>query len=168
MKRTVFLILITCGLILTACKNTEKKGTETEIVNDDSSETIQTITLLKSDQIQKELNEKGKAILHINFDIDKATLKSDGEQAVAEIVKTLQTDKNLKIAIHGYTDNVGNESHNLELSKARANTVLKTITEAGVEKSRLTADGFGSQNPIADNSTEEGKSQNRRVELVKK
>lgn len=128
----------------------------------------QTITMLKSDQIQKDLNEKGKAVLHINFETDKATLKSDGEQAVAEIVKTLKTDRNLKIAINGYTDNVGSESHNLDLSKARANTVLNAISKAGIEKSRLTADGFGSKNPIADNSTEEGKAQNRRVELVKK
>lgn len=126
------------------------------------------MSILKSDQIQKDLNEKGKVILHINFDTDKATLKPDGKDAVAEITKALQADKNLKISINGYTDNSGNGAHNLQLSKDRAETVKKAIIASAVEVSRLTSDGFGSNAPIADNSSEEGKGQNRRVELVKK
>ncbi len=126
------------------------------------------MSLLKSDQIQKELTEKGKVVLHINFDTDKATLKTDGKDAVAEISKALQTDNNLKISINGYTDNTGNASHNLQLSKDRAETVKKALLEAGIENNRLTSDGFGSENPMADNSTEDGKAQNRRVELIKR
>ncbi|HFK5545477.1 TPA: OmpA family protein [Elizabethkingia anophelis] len=128
----------------------------------------QTITLVKSDEIKKQLDEKGKAVLHINFDTDKATLKPDGSDAVKEIVKVLNTDKTLKIAINGYTDNSGNADHNLKLSDARAQSVKGEITKAGIADDRLSAKGFGQQSPIADNNTEEGKAQNRRVELVKK
>ena len=128
----------------------------------------QTITLLKSDEIKKELDDKGKVVLHINFDTDKATLQPDGKTAVAEIAKVLQSDATLKLDINGYTDNTGNYSHNLQLSIDRANTVLNSLVSAGIAKNRLNANGFGSQNPLVGNDSEEGKTQNRRVELVKK
>ena len=128
----------------------------------------QTISILKSDEIKKALDATGKAVLHINFDTDKATLKPDGKTAVDEITKVLKTDSNLKLAINGYTDNSGNNAHNIQLSKDRATAVLNAITTSGIDKSRLSAEGFGSKNPIANNSSEEGKAQNRRVELVKK
>ncbi|CAM3454162.1 OmpA family protein [Elizabethkingia occulta] len=128
----------------------------------------QTITLIKSDEIKKQLDEKGKAVLHINFDTDKASLKPDGTDAVKEIVKVLNADKALKIAINGYTDNSGNAEHNLKLSDARAQSVKGEIVKAGITEDRLLAKGFGQQSPIADNNTEEGKAQNRRVELIRK
>lgn len=127
----------------------------------------QTITMLKSDQIQKELTEKGKAVLHINFDVDKATLQANGKEAVNEIAKVLAADKSLKIAVNGYTDNTGDEKHNLELSKQRALTVKNELISKGIAANRLTSEGFGSKNPIAQNTSEETKAQNRRVELVK-
>ncbi|MFT4024369.1 MAG: OmpA family protein [Flavihumibacter sp.] len=127
----------------------------------------QTITMLKADDIEKELSSKGKAVLHINFDTDKATLKPDGLDAVKEIIKVLQADNSLKIAINGYTDNVGDAAHNQQLSEARAATVKNEISKAGIAGDRLTAKGFGQSDPIADNNTEEGRMQNRRVELVK-
>lgn len=128
----------------------------------------QTISILKSDEIKKALDATGKAILHINFDTDKASLKTDGKTAVDEITKVLKNDSNLKLAINGYTDNSGNDAHNIQLSKDRAISVLNAITTSGIDKARLSADGFGRKNPIADNGSEGGKAQNRRVELVKK
>lgn len=128
----------------------------------------QTIKLLKSDQIQKDLKEKGKSVLHINFDTDKATLKPDGKEAVAEISKALQSDNALNISINGYTDNTGDDAHNFQLSKDRAAAVKTAIIASGIDAKRLDSTGFGSKNPIADNSTDDGKTQNRRVELVKK
>lgn len=127
----------------------------------------QTITMLKSDEIQKQLTEKGKAVLHINFDTDKATLKPDGIDAVKEIIKVLTTDNNLNIAINGYTDNSGDKDHNQKLAENRASTVKNEIIKAGVASKRLTSKGYGQDNPIADNATEDGKAKNRRVELVK-
>lgn len=128
----------------------------------------QTITIVKADQIQKDLTEKGKSVLHINFDTDKATLKPEGTQIVAEIANALKADENLKVAINGYTDNTGDENHNLRLSKQRAETVKNELVKAGIAIDRLSSEGFGQNNPIADNNTEEGKAQNRRVELIKK
>ena len=127
----------------------------------------QTITFLTSDDIRKQLDENGKAVLHINFDTDKSSLKPDGAEAVKEIAKMLQSDNSLNIAINGYTDDSGSADHNQRLSEARATTVRDELIKAGIDGSRLTSKGFGQESPIADNSTEEGKAQNRRVELVK-
>lgn len=127
----------------------------------------QTITLLKAEEIAKELSDKGKAILYINFDVDKATLKPDGKEAINEIAKALTNRNDLKVAINGYTDNTGNDLKNLTLSKNRSKTVLEALVSLGIDKSRLTSNGFGSKDPIADNATEEGKAKNRRVELIK-
>ncbi|MUV04713.1 OmpA family protein [Flavobacterium rakeshii] len=128
----------------------------------------QTISIIKSDKILKDLEEKGKVVLYVNFDLDKATLQPNGKQAVDEIAKALKDNNQLKIDIQGYTDNSGSDEHNQKLSENRASTVLNTLTSLGIDKSRLSSKGFGSQNPVADNSTEEGRAKNRRVELIKK
>ncbi|WP_215222625.1 OmpA family protein [Echinicola shivajiensis] len=128
---------------------------------------VQTITLLRADQIQKELLEDGKSILYINFDTDKASLKPQGEEAVLEIAKVLKEDKNLKIAVHGYTDNTGGDGHNQNLSELRAETIVQELVKNGIDPSRLYAKGFGAKDPIADNATAEGRAKNRRVELIK-
>ena len=127
----------------------------------------QTITLKTSSEIKKNLDEEGKAILYINFDTDKATLKPDGLKAVAEIVKVLQQDKNLKLAVNGHTDNKGSVAHNMTLSKDRADAVIKVLVNSGIEKSRLTGKGFGSTQSLTNNASESEMAQNRRVELVK-
>ncbi|MDO5524270.1 MAG: OmpA family protein, partial [Bacteroidia bacterium] len=90
----------------------------------------QTIGILKSDEIKKQLDEKGKAVLYINFDTDKATLKAEGKEAVAEITKTMNSDNTLEISIDGYTDNTGSAEHNLKLSQARAETVKKELVQS--------------------------------------
>ncbi len=122
----------------------------------------------KSEEIIKDLNEKGKAVLKINFDTGRTTLNAEGTESVNEIAKVLKADSNLKIAINGYTDNVGSEQQNLKISKERSDAVLNALVALGIDKSRLTSEGFGSKDPIADNGTQEGRLQNRRVELVKK
>ena len=127
----------------------------------------QTITLIKADQIEKDLTEKGKSILHINFDTDKATLKPEGIETIKEIATVLKNNESLNLAIHGYTDNVGKEDHNQTLSENRAKAVVTELTVLGIDATRLSAKGFGSQSPMADNATPEGRTQNRRVELVK-
>ncbi|EKB58262.1 OmpA family protein [Bergeyella zoohelcum] len=127
----------------------------------------QTITKVTSDKIADDLFNKGKSVLHINFDTNKATLKADGREIIAEIIKVLEQNPELKIAINGHTDNMGNKEHNQKLSQTRADAVKSELVKAGISADRLTAKGFGQENPITNNDTETRRASNRRVELVK-
>lgn len=126
-----------------------------------------TVSIIKADEIKSDLDKLGKAVLYINFDVDKATLLPDGIKSVNEIVTVLKNNPELKLSIEGYTDNSGQAEKNKTLSIDRANAVLQTLVESGIIASRLKASGFGSAKPIASNATEDGKAKNRRVELVK-
>lgn len=127
----------------------------------------QTIKKYSSEQMKSDIDKTGKAILNINFDTDKATLKPDGQKIVDEIYALLNTNQNLKLSIEGHTDNVGSATRNKQLSTERANTVMYALAGKGIDIKRLKATGFGSEKPIKANDTEENKAQNRRVELVK-
>lgn len=127
----------------------------------------ETVSVIKADEIQKQLNEKGKAILYIHFDTDKATLTEEGQQLVEEIENMLNKNKELKLSIEGHTDNTGSAAYNKTLSQKRAEAVLGELVSAGIASSRLQAKGFGAENPLVANDTEENKAKNRRVELVK-
>lgn len=109
-----------------------------------------------------------KIITHgINFDIDRATIKPESMGTLNMIVKVLIENPDLKFEIGGHTDNTGAAVHNQSLSQKRANAVKTQLITMGVDGTRLTSKGFGDTKPIADNSTNEGKAQNRRVEFVK-
>ena len=127
----------------------------------------QTITKVTADEIAKDLAEKGKSILYINFDVDKSTILPDGKEIVKEIAGALKENSSLKIAIEGHTDNSGNAAHNKKLSDDRAKAVLSALTTQGIDQSRLSAKGFGAERPLVPNDSESNKAKNRRVELVK-
>lgn len=86
---------------------------------------------------------------------------------MAEVLKLLQQNPQLRLAVQGHTDNVGTPGRNQQLSDDRAATVVAELTRAGVAGSRLQPAGFGQTKPLADNATEAGRAKNRRVELVK-
>ena len=81
------------------------------------------------------------------------------------VIKQLETAPGFKIQIHGHTDDMGKEKYNLELSLERADFIAQYVENKGVEPIRLVVEGFGSDLPIAPNTTEEGRSSNRRVEV---
>lgn len=114
------------------------------------------------------LNKDGRIALYINFDTGKSTIKQESRPIIDQIVQMLKANPDLMISIEGHTDNVGNPQSNMTLSNDRAKSVMAAIVAQGIDASRLSTVGFGQNNPIADNSTEEGRAQNRRVELVKK
>ena len=114
------------------------------------------------------LEKEGRVALYVNFDTDKADLKSDAAPTIDEIVKVMQAHADWKIGVEGHTDNTGDAAHNKQLSEARAKSVVAAIVAKGIDAKRLTAAGYGPEFPIADNRTEMGKAKNRRVELVKK
>lgn len=79
----------------------------------------------------------------------------------------LKNNSDLKVSIDGNTGNIGTHNHNVNLSQAPAASVVAAITAAGIDGSRLTSAGYGADKPIASNATEDGRTKNRRVELVK-
>lgn len=105
--------------------------------------------------------------LYVNFDTDKASIRPESGPTVAEVVTLLRQHPTLRLAVQGHTDNAGTPAHNQQLSEARAQSVVAVLTAANISPSRLQAAGFGQTQPLADNATEAGRAQNRRVELVK-
>ena len=124
-------------------------------------------SLLPAEEMKKELDAKGHVALYINFDFDKADIKPDSKPIIDQIVKLLKNNPSLNITVEGHTDNVGTPAYNTRLSDARARSVVSALTAEGIEARRLKAMGYGQDKPIADNSTDDGKARNRRVELVK-
>ncbi|HYV55679.1 MAG TPA: OmpA family protein [Chitinophagaceae bacterium] len=111
---------------------------------------------------------ESKIVTHgINFDVDKAIIKPESMGTLNMIVGVLKDNPDVKFEIDGHTDNSGTASHNLTLSQQRADAVKDQLVKMGVDASRLTAKGFGDSKPISDNTSLEGKANNRRVEFVK-
>jgi OmpA-OmpF porin, OOP family len=100
------------------------------------------------------------------FDTNSATLQPASQEQLRNVAAILKAYPNAKIRIGGYTDNTGDPSANLALSEQRANSVMSQLASMGVDPSRMTAKGYGQDNPIADNSTEEGRQKNRRISLL--
>ena len=132
-----------------------------------SGDLNQSLSLITADEMKKELNDKGMVTLYINFDTNKATIKTESEPIVEEIYTLLKDNADFKVSINGYTDNVGSADHNKKLSEARAQSVVGALIQKGISSNRLQAKGFGQDDPVADNRTDEGKAKNRRVEIVK-
>lgn len=107
------------------------------------------------------------AVYGIYFDFDKADIKPESEPAIKEIARLLQENKELKIHLVGHTDNIGTIQYNLKLSKARAEAVVRELTQKyHIAPERLSPSGVGPLAPVATNRTDAGRAKNRRVELV--
>ena len=101
----------------------------------------------------------------VTFDTNKSNIKPNFYATLDKVAQTLTEDNKSAILVTGYTDNTGNDSINIPLSQSRAQSVKSYLTAKGVASSRINAEGQGSANPIADNSTASGREQNRRVEI---
>jgi outer membrane protein OmpA-like peptidoglycan-associated protein len=100
------------------------------------------------------------------FDFNKYTLKPEAREKLAKVSGILLAYPNLKVQVEGYTDNVGTQTYNQTLSQQRADGVAAYLESQGVGAGNVTATGYGMNNPIADNATNAGRAQNRRVQLV--
>jgi outer membrane protein OmpA-like peptidoglycan-associated protein len=101
----------------------------------------------------------------LEFNTDSDVLKPGSEEQIRNIAAIEKAYPNVNLKIGGYTDNVGDEAHNLDLSQRRATKTMDAIAAAGVDRSRLSAEGYGEQFPVADNSTAEGRDRNRRIDM---
>jgi outer membrane protein OmpA-like peptidoglycan-associated protein len=99
------------------------------------------------------------------FETGSATLKPESQEQLHNIAAILQAYPNAKIQIGGYTDNQGDPASNLQLSRDRAQNVQTSLIALGVGPSRIEAEGYGEQYPVASNATEAGRARNRRISL---
>jgi outer membrane protein OmpA-like peptidoglycan-associated protein len=100
------------------------------------------------------------------FDFNKYTLKPETREKLAKVSGILLAYPGLKMQVEGYTDNIGSDEYNQRLSDQRAGAVRDYLETQGVSQGNITSQGFGKTHPIADNSTNSGRAQNRRVEMV--
>ena len=100
------------------------------------------------------------------FDFNKYTLKPEAREKLAKVSGILLAYPNLKLQVEGYTDNIGSDTYNQKLSEERAGSVRDYLVSQSVPDGNISAQGLGESHPIADNSTNSGRAQNRRVEMV--
>ncbi|KAF5277973.1 hypothetical protein FQR65_LT15862 [Abscondita terminalis] len=127
-----------------------------------------TAKVLNSDQLKTALDKENKVNIEVNFATDQANILPESQTQIEQVIQLLKNNPELKLTINGHTDGSGDAKHNQALSEQRANAVVKALTDnTGIQQNRLTAKGFGDTQPVAENSTENGKALNRRVELIK-
>lgn len=102
----------------------------------------------------------------ILFDVNESTLKADAKLVIAKLAGILLIMQDLNLRIEGHTDSTGSYDYNMRLSDARARSVFDFLATQGIAGQRMTVKGYGPDRPIADNTTTEGRSRNRRVEIV--
>jgi outer membrane protein OmpA-like peptidoglycan-associated protein len=100
------------------------------------------------------------------FDFNKYTLKPEAREKLAKVSGILLAYPGLKVQVEGYTDNIGSDEYNQKLSEQRADGVRDYLVSQSVKDDKVTAAGYGKSSPVADNSTNAGRAQNRRVQLV--
>lgn len=102
---------------------------------------------------------------NVEFDVGKATLRPESYKALDNLLDYLQRNPNDRIELGGHTDNVGSAVKNKTLSLERAKSIVAYLISKGISSDRLIAKGYGSEDPIEDNSTQEGRQKNRRTEV---
>lgn len=114
----------------------------------------------------KNTTETHTTILDVHFKPSSPKLTQESDAAIEEFANSLQENKSIQAVLYSYTDSSGDKEKNILLSKQRAKSVVNALISLGISSTRLTAIGMGPQNPIADNSTKEGREKNRRIEVL--
>lgn len=120
---------------------------------------------IKNVQMSPIEQEEKVVLRNVFFDFNKAELKPESRVELDKLVQLLKQNPSLKAEISGHTDNTGSREYNMSLSQQRAESVVRYLVEKGIDKNRLTARGYGDTRPVADNSTESGRAENRRTEF---
>lgn len=159
-KNVVCCVVMVLGMAsaLLGCATTGKIGQVSEF----------DISTASPQDIAKALQKDGKVVISggILFQTDSAKLSPSAENVVTRISDTMKQNPDLKVAVVGHTDSTGDFNYNTRLSERRAKAIVQALVKDGVAADRLAAVGVGPLSPAATNDTAEGRSQNRRVELV--
>lgn len=119
------------------------------------------------DALGETLDAAGRVVIPgIYFDTAKATLRPDSEVALQALLGVMAERETARFTVEGHTDAQGDDAYNLALSRDRAATVVDWLVDHGIAEERLTAEGYGEQRPVADNTSDAGRQLNRRVEVV--
>lgn len=102
----------------------------------------------------------------VNFDFDQSYIRQEDFAKLDQDVATLKQWGDVKVEVAGHTDSIGTDEYNMGLSLRRADAVRSYLVDKGIAADRLTVKGYGESQPIADNATDAGRFQNRRVELI--
>jgi outer membrane protein OmpA-like peptidoglycan-associated protein len=130
-------------------------------------EIIKGETTIKNVKLVKKLEKEEKIVLRgINFASGQAVIPPSEYPVLDQVVEVLKANKNVTVEIGGHTDAVGTETYNQGLSERRAQSVRNYLIQRGISASRLSARGYGEYQPVASNTTREGRSQNRRIEFT--
>ena len=114
------------------------------------------------------LGSSGRVTLSsVHFATGKADITPDSEASLNEALAALKDHSDWKVRVEGFTDNVGSREFNEKLSSARAEAVMNWLADHGIDRNRLSSKGYGEGHPLADNSSDDGRAKNRRVELVR-
>ena len=126
--------------------------------------------IVDANSMMGDINEQGRVALYgIYFDFNKTEVNPESDPTLKEIAKLLSDNPSLNLFVVGHTDNTGDFKYNMELSQGRAEAVVKALVlKYNVDSKRLKSAGVGPLAPFTTNDTEEGKTKNRRVELIKK
>ena len=151
-----------------AGRKVDAKGCE---LDGDGDGVVDAIDLCPTTPAGDKVDDNGCTLLNtivlkgIHFERDSAQLREDALPALDEAVAILKRYPGIKVEIAGHTDSTSSEAYNQRLSTRRAQAVLDYVVDKGIPADSVTAKGYGEATPIADNGTDEGRAQNRRVEL---
>jgi OmpA-OmpF porin, OOP family len=123
----------------------------------------------KASKADKFEQENLALALSVEFEFAKHFVKEQYHDGLKKVADSMKENPKTKAILKGHTDNIGSKAYNMRLSKVRANNVkVYLVKQFGINKSRIAAFGYGFSKPVADNSTEEGRQKNRRVEIFVK
>jgi outer membrane protein OmpA-like peptidoglycan-associated protein len=126
-------------------------------------------TRVQLEALQAKQTDRGMVVSlgsNVLFDTGQSTLKAGADEQLGRLAQFMQTRPELAVRIEGFTDSIGSDTYNDELSQRRAEAVARAIESRGVAGSRIVAVGRGKSLPVASNDTAEGRQQNRRVDIV--
>ena len=179
MKKSLILLSAVAIIALTGCTSAEKPmkemvitETENQFVMEDidvSKKTLEELIVFNEEgvTIRKEGNNLVLSMPElVLFDFNKYEVKNKVKGSLNTLAKALGENPDIRIKIDGYTDFIGSEGYNLELSVKRAKAIKNYLVDRGVKSSNISIEGYGKQNPIANNATAAGRAKNRRVEFI--